>query len=243
MLAYRDLRVKYAQTLLGLLWAVLNPLVNLALLSFVFHRLADVDTAGRPAWLYTIAGLSAWTYFAEVFSQAGDAFLANQAMVKKIYFPRLALPLSKALAALPDLLIVLVLTALLMVYYRFSPMGSLLYFPLFLLLAILAGLSAGVVLSALTIRFRDFRFVAPVLLRVGMFITPIAYPAALVPEHYRWLYFLNPLAGIVEGFKWTLVAGPPPPPEAWYGFGVLLVTFVGGIYYFSRVEARMADIL
>lgn len=243
MLAYRDFRVKYAQAFLGAAWALFNPVVNLVLLSFVFHRVAQVSTGGVPPLLFTLVGLAGWTYFAEVFSNAGDSIIGAQQMVKKIYFPRLIIPLSKAITALIDLAVVLLLLLLLLGYYGISPGVNFLFFPVFLFLAMLAGLTGGIWLSALTIRFRDFKYISPVFLRIGIFVTPIAYPASAVPETYRFWYFLNPLAGIIEGFRWSLTSGPPLPPATFIGFALLIVLFLASLLYFSRAEEVIADVL
>lgn len=243
VLAWRDLKVRYAQTWLGVLWAVVNPLINLVILSFIFHRVADISTNGVPPLLYTAAGLAGWTYFSEVFGQAGDSFLSNQNMIKKVFFPRMALPLSKGLAALADLVIVLVLISILMLWYGVSPGWNILWLPAFVLLAVLAGVTGGLWMSAMTIRFRDFRFVVPVLLRVGLFITPIAYSVTSVPAAWRWLYYLNPLTAIVEGFKWILAGSTEPSLISLAGLLILVVLFFSGLLFFSKVEAKMADIL
>ena len=243
MLAYRDFRVKYAQAFLGFAWALINPLINLVLLSFVFHRVANISTGDTPPILFTLIGLAGWTYFSEVFSTAGDSIIGAQQMVKKIYFPRLIIPLSKAITALIDLGIVLALLLLLLIYYRVSPGSNLLFFPLFLILAIMAGLTGGLWLSALTIRFRDFKYISPLFLRIGIFITPIAYPASAVPEAYLFWYFLNPLAGIIEGFRWSLTGTVPLPVYAFVGFALLIILFVGSLLYFSKVEEVIADVL
>ena len=243
MLALRDFRVKYAQTFLGFSWAFINPLINLVLLSFVFHKIAQVSTEGIPPLLYTITGLVAWTYFAEVFSSAGASIIGAQNMVKKVYFPRLIIPLAKAITALIDLGIVLLLLFLLLLYYRFPITSYLLYFPLFLLLSMLAGLAGGIWLSALTVRFRDFQYISPVILRIGLFLTPIAYSASTVPEAYQFWYFLNPLATICEGFRWSILGIPANLDYLWLGSSIIIILFISGIYYFNKVETIIADVL
>lgn len=243
MLAYRDFRIKYAQAFLGAAWTLINPIINLALLSFVFHRVAHVSTADTPPLLFTLIGLAGWAYFAEVFGAAGDSIIGAQEMVKKIYFPRLIIPLSKAVTALIDLGVVLLLLLLLLAYYGLWPRWNALYFPLFLLLAMAAGLAGGIWLSALTVRFRDFKYISPIFLRIGIFISPIAYPASAVPEAYRCWYFLNPLAGVIEGFRWSLAGGPPLPGCAYLGFGLLALLFLSSLLYFSKVEEIIADVI
>ena len=248
-LTYRDLRVKYAQTLIGLLWVIINPLLNLALLSFVFGVVAKVDLGqtadGRaiPQILYTLVGLCGWTYFSTVMADAGGSIIAAQGMVKKIYFPRLVIPLSKALTGLVDLLVVLLCLPLFMLYYGFAPGAYWYSFPLFLLIALLSGLAGGIWMSALTIRFRDFQHITPLILRLGMYITPIAYPVSAAPEAWRWVFYLNPLTGVVEGMRWAVLGTGELPVELYYSAAGVLVLFLSGVWYFQRVERVMADIL
>jgi len=242
-LTYRDFRVKYAQTALGFLWAILNPLFTLVILSFVFGTVAKVDTGDVPHILYTIAGLCGWTYFASVLSTAGQSLIASQNMIKKIYFPRLIIPFSKAITGLIDLIVVFVILAILMAIYGFAPSPNLIYLPLFVLMALLAGLTAGIWASALTIRYRDFKQIIPVILRLGMYVTPIAYPASAVPEKFKLLFFINPMAGVVEGMRWSIIGGPLPQLELYISFGIVLFFFITGLMYFTKIEKVMVDII
>ncbi|MEM9932243.1 MAG: ABC transporter permease, partial [Bacteroidota bacterium] len=181
--------------------------------------------------------------FQAVMSTAGTSIIGAQGMVKKIYFPRLIIPLSKAITALIDLGIVFIIMAVLMVYYQFTPPTSLVYLPFFILMALVSGLAGGIWISALTIRYRDFQHIVPLLLRVGMYATPIAFPASLVPEKYLFLYYMNPVAGVVEGVRWCIVGGTSPHPYAYISFVVVAVMFVLGLFYFKKIERVMADIL
>ncbi|MFK7936378.1 MAG: ABC transporter permease [Saprospiraceae bacterium] len=242
-LAYRDFRIRYAQTFIGIAWGVINPLLTLLILSFVFGVVAQVPTNGTPHLVYTLTGLCAWTYFAQVVGEAGTSIVGAQDMVQKIYFPRLIIPLSKAVTALIDLVIVLGLLAILLVIYQIPLTPKIIWLPLFILLAILCGLAGGIWLSALTIRFRDFRFITPLLLRLGMFATPIAYPTSAVPESYQFLFYLNPMAGVVDGFRWSILGGTPPHDWAWLSFSLLFLLFVTGLIYFNSVEREIADII
>ena len=242
-LTYRDYRVKYAQTFLGFAWAIINPLFTLIILSFVFGTVANVDTGSVPHLLYTNAGLCGWAYFQAVISTAGTSIIGAQAMVKKVYFPRLIIPISKALTALIELGIVLGIMAALMIYYRFSPPASIIYLPFFTLIALVSGLAGGIWISALTIRYRDFQHIVPLILRVGMYATPIAFPASMVPEKFLILYYLNPMAGVVEGVRWSIVGGTPPHPYTYISFGLIVVMLILGMFYFKKIERVMADIL
>lgn len=247
-LTYRDIRVKYAQTAVGFAWAVINPLFTLIVLSFVFGTVANVKVTGEggvavPHVIYTIAGLCGWRYFSEVLSQAGSSIIGAQNMVKKIYFPRLVIPLSKALTAFIDFGVVLTMMIICMMIYQFPPSSNIIYFPLFFLIAVVSGLAAGIWMSALTIRFRDFQHITPLLLRVGMYATPIAYPVSEVPKEYLGIYYLNPMAGVVEGMRWCIIGGDPLNSYAYFSFVGIFILFFLGIIYFKRVERVMADIL
>ncbi|WNJ16398.1 ABC transporter permease [Pontibacter sp. G13] len=244
-LTYRDFRVKYAQTILGFSWAVLNPFLQIFILSFVFGTVAKAGTGNveAPHLIYTTAGMLGYTYFSNLMTQAGSSIIMAQQMVKKIYFPRLVIPLSKAITGLIDLLATMVILGLMMVYYQYTPGGNIIYLPFFILIAVLSGLAAGIWMSALTVRFRDFQQVTPLIVRLGMYATPIAYPASLVPEKYLTLYYMNPMAGVVEGVRWCIVGGDPPSTLMYLSFGLIAVLFVFGIFFFNRVERMMADIL
>ena len=242
-LTYRDYRVKYAQTFIGFTWAIVNPLLTVVLLTFVFGTVAKVDTGNIPHGLYTIAGMCGWNYFASIVGQAGSSIIGSQNMVKKIYFPRLILPLSKAITALIDFLVVVICLTLMMWYCGVWPSGNLIYFPLFTLAVIISGLTGGIWVSCLSIRYRDFQHIVPFLLRLGMFVTPIAFPISAVPEQYKLLFYLNPLVGIVEGFRWSILGVGTLESYIWVSFGVTFILFIGGLFYFNKVEQVMADIL
>jgi lipopolysaccharide transport system permease protein len=207
ILAYRDLRVRYAQTFLGFIWALLQPLATLLIFILVFGMALKVDTGGIPYPLFAISGISMWTYFGFVLNQSGNSVIGAQEMIKKIYFPRLVIPLSKAVVGFVDFGVALLMLVLLMVVYEFSPSINIIFAPLFILLNIIAALSVGIWLSALTIRYRDFQHVIPFLVQFGMYATPVAYPARLVSDKYQLIYNLNPMAGVIQGFRWSVFGG------------------------------------
>lgn len=242
-LAWRDIRVKYAQTYIGLLWAFINPIFNLLVLSFVFGKIAKVDTNGIPHVLFTITGLAAWTYFSTLLSDAGNSIVASQSMVKKIYFPRLVIPLSKAISGLVDFSVTLICLLVIMIYYNILPGANVIWLPVFILLALLSGLAGGILVSALSVRYRDFSFIVPMIVRVGMFATPIAYSASAVPPEYKMLYYLNPMAGIVEGFRWSLLGSGSPDPYMFYSIGLMIFLLIVSLVFFAKIEKVMADIL
>ncbi|MCH7513826.1 MAG: ABC transporter permease [Bacteroidetes bacterium] len=243
ILAWRDLKVRYAQTFLGLLWAFIQPLATLLIFTLIFGRAIKVETGDIPYPVYALAGMVTWSYFAYVLSQSGQSIIGAQEMVKKIYFPRLVIPLSKAMTGFVDFFITLIFLGGLMVYYKVPLSLNVYLLPLFFLLGVLAGLGVGIWLSSLTIRYRDFQHVIPFLVQIGLYATPIAYPVSMIPDKYQLMYHLNPMAGVVEGFRWSILGGQNISEFAWVSFIVIIVLFISGLFYFRKVERIMADIV
>lgn len=247
ILAYRDLRVRYAQTFLGLLWAVLQPLATLIIFTVVFGKVAKVDTGGIPYPLFAVCGMAAWSYFSFVLNQSGNSIIGAQEMVKKIYFPRLVIPLSKAVVGFVDFIIAFIFIIILLIYYNVVPSINIIYLPIFILLTIISALAVGIWLSALTIRYRDFQHIVPFIVQFGLYATPVGYMAKDVvdnlPEWGTFLFYANPMAGIVEGFRWSILGGDAPTIYAYISFSAVLILFVSGLFYFKRVEKVMADIV
>jgi lipopolysaccharide transport system permease protein len=245
-LAWRDFRVRYAQTTIGLLWALLQPLITLLILSLVFGTFIAVKTP-VPHLLFTLAGMSIWTYFSYVMTNAGSSIISSQDMIKKIYFPRIIIPFSKALVGLIDFGITLIMLLVLMCYYGISPNMNVIFTPLFLVLGIIAALGTGIWLSALTVRYRDFQHVVPFIVQIGLYLTPIAYPAEYATSHLpKWaatLYYLNPMAGIVQGFRWSLFGGETPNEFILITIITVVVLFVSSLLFFKRIEDEMADLV
>lgn len=247
VLAYRDLRVRYAQTFLGLLWAFIQPATSLLIISVVFGKLVNVDTNGIPYPVFAIVGISVWTYFSFVLSQSGTSLIGVQDMVKKIYFPRLVIPLSKAVVGLVDFGVALLILIALFFYYGIMPSANIVFLPAFIILVIIASLAVGIWFSALTIRYRDFQYVVPFLVQFGLYITPIAYPSQVVlnnlPPWASVLFYLNPITSIVDGFRWCLLGGATPAGFFWLSISVIFTLFISGVYYFKKLEKTMADII
>lgn len=243
-LTWRDLRVRYAQTTIGLLWALVQPVVSLTILTLVFGKFVGVET-GVPHVLFTIAGMSTWTYFSFVMSNAGNSIIINQNMVKKVYFPRIIIPLSKAMVGLVDFGVSFVILTILMIYFGVVPSSNIWMAPIFTIIAAFAALGVGIWLSALTVRYRDFQHIVPFMVQIGMYLTPIAYPADFamtrLPEWASTIYFLNPMAGVVQGFRWSLFGGTPPGDLMYVSFGMVFFLFFTGLIYFKKVEDQMAD--
>jgi lipopolysaccharide transport system permease protein len=247
ILAYRDLRVRYAQTFLGFFWAFLQPASTLLIFTIVFGKAVKVDTGGVPYPIFAICGMAAWSYFSFVLNQSGNSIIGAQEMVKKIYFPRLVIPLSKAVVGFVDFGIAMLFLVVLFLIYGFMPEGPVYLLPFFMLLTILAALGVGIWLSALTIRFRDFQHIVPFMVQFGLYATPVGYPSEIIlknlPAWGSFIFFLNPMAGIIEGFRWSILGGRLPSDYIYVSICVILVLFISSLYYFKKVEKVMADIV
>lgn len=243
-LTWRDLSVRYKQTALGVAWALLQPLLTMLVFSLFFGRLAGVASDGLPYPLFAYCALLPWQLFAYALTESSQSLIANERLITKIYFPRLIIPLAATLAGLVDFAIAFVMLVALMFWYKVVPTAAILVLPIFIGLALMAALGVGLWLSALNVRYRDVRYTLPFLTQFWFFLTPIAYPSSLVPTAWRALYGLNPLAGVVEGFRWSLLGTGTAP---WALVGVSTFTAFGlllsGLIYFRRMERTFADTL
>ncbi|MBX2816717.1 MAG: ABC transporter permease [Saprospiraceae bacterium] len=240
---YRAFRAKYAQTILGLFWIILNPLVTLLILGIVFGRIAKMDTGGINPFVFTMVGLAGWTYFSKVVSSSTSLVIGAAPMIKKIYFPRILLPLSGVLVGLVELLVVILMTAVVLMVCGQKPSGNLVFYPCFIVLIILLSAGVSFIAGAAVVRYRDFQQVLPFLVRVGLYATPVAYSLQNVDAQYMLFFDLNPLTGIMEGLRWSVFGGSFPLLHVSVTLLWILVLWVGGLIYFSRVEKTIADIL
>lgn len=244
-LTWRDLKVRYTQSLIGVGWAVGQPLLMMLVFSVFLGMLAKVPPpSGLPYAVFVLAGLVPWTFFASAISSAGQSVVGNTTLVEKVYFPRLLIPIAALLSWLPDLAIAIVLLVITMAIYGIVPGWAVVLLPAFVLLAIVAATSGGVWLSALNVAYRDIKHIIPFVVQLGMFATPVVYPATLVPESVRTFYGLNPMVGVVEGFRWTLLGRSAPDLGMMLAsLGMVLVILVTGLRYFRRVERYFADVI
>jgi lipopolysaccharide transport system permease protein len=243
-LTWRDIKVRYKQTALGFLWAVLQPLLTMVVFSLFFGRLAKVPSDGMPYPIFSFAALVPWTLFAYGLSQSSTSLVASANLISKIYFPRLVIPIASVLSALVDFAIALAVLLGMMVYYRIAPTLNVLWLPGLVLLALVTALGVGLWLCALNVRYRDVKYLLPFLTQFWMFATPIAYPSSLLPEPWRTLYGLNPLAGVTEGFRWALLgANTRPGPMIALSALAAVSLLISGAYYFRRMERTFADIV
>jgi lipopolysaccharide transport system permease protein len=241
---WRDIKVRYKQTALGAAWAVIQPLFTMLIFSLFFGRLAKVPSDGIPYPLFAFTALVPWAFFAQGLSQSADSLVGNGNLIKKIYFPRLAIPLSTVSAGLVDFCISFTVLLGLMLYYHIRPTHNLIFLPFLLFLAFVTALGAGLWLSALNVRFRDVKYALPFITQAWMFATPIAYPSTLLHGVWKQVFALNPMVGVVEGFRWALLGTKtaPGPMIAASAFAALIV-LVGGAFYFRRMEKSFADLV
>jgi lipopolysaccharide transport system permease protein len=241
---WRDLKVRYRQTLLGAAWAVLQPFLTMVVFSIFFGGLAHVPSDGLPYPVFAYSAMVPWTFFANGLTQASNVIVTHANMVKKTYFPRLTLPVATVLAGVVDFSLAFVVLLGMMFFFRIVPTANIVWLPLLLFLALATSLGASLWLAALNVRFRDVRYIVPFLVQVWLFLTPIAYPSSLVPEQWRLIYGLNPMVGVIEGFRWALLGSDTSPgPILIASSLVSLFLLVAGTIYFRRVERSFADIV
>jgi lipopolysaccharide transport system permease protein len=241
ILAFRDFKVRYAQTFLGVVWALVQPLITLLIFTLIFHRLAGINTGPIPYPLYVLSGLCAWSYFAYVMGQAGNSIIGSRSLIQKVYFPRLIIPLSKAWVGLIDMGILMIFLSVLMIFYRQPLSINILFLPFFIFANIILALGVGIWLSALTVRFRDFQLIVPFLVQFGMYATPIAYPVSKIPAKFLPFFYLNPVAALVQGYRWSILGGTAPDYTLIISLAIIAVIFISGLYYFKNTERTMVD--
>jgi lipopolysaccharide transport system permease protein len=243
-LTWRDIKVRYKQTALGATWAIIQPFFTMVVFSLFFGRLARIPSDGLPYPIFSYAALVPWTFFANGLSQSSECLVGSANLIRKVYFPRLAIPLATVLGGLVDFGIAFTVLLGMMLYYGIVPTLNVLWLPLLLLLALVTALGVGLWLSALNVKFRDVRYVVPFVTQFWMFATPIAYPSSLLHEPWRTLYGVNPMVGVVEGFRWALL-GTNTAPGPMIGVSALVATvlLIGGAYYFRRMEKTFADLV
>jgi len=242
-LVWRDIKVRYKQTALGAGWAILQPMLTMGVFAVFLGRLAKVPSDGLPYPLFAFAGLIPWTYFATAVTSGSASIVASQQLISKVYFPRLLIPLASAITPLVDAAIALATLVPLLIWFHVAPGPAVVWVPAFAVLAVATAFATALWLATLTVEFRDVRYLVPFVVQFWMFATPVAYPASLVPARWRLLYGLNPMTGVVEGFRWTLVGGPPPGPLAAVSALVVAALLAAGLGFFRRSEGTFADII
>ncbi len=243
-MTWRDLKVRYKQTLLGASWAILQPFLTMVVFSIFFGNLAKVPSDGVPYPIFSYTALIPWTLFSKALQDASRSLVSNSHMITKVYFPRMVLPLSSVLAGVVDFLIAFVVLLGMMFFYKIPPTAKVWLLPLFLLMALVTAVGVGLWLSALNVLFRDINYVLPFLTQFWMYLTPIAYPTSLIPSEWQIFYALNPMTGVVDGFRWALLGtGEPPGITMLVSSIVAVVLLISGLFYFRRMERLFADMV
>jgi lipopolysaccharide transport system permease protein len=244
-LSWRDILVRYKQTAIGISWSIIRPLLTIVVFTFIFGKLAGLSSSGVPYVLLVCAGMLPWQFFANAFSESSNSLIANSSMLSKVYFPRLIIPSSAVIVALVDFAISFAIMLVLIIWYRFVPGWEIILLPVFLLQAVVVTLGAGFYISALNVRYRDFRYVVPFIVQFGLYISPVGFSSAVVPDKYRLLYSLNPMVGVIDGFRWCILGGNCPLNSQGYLVSLLLTLFLFffGIWYFRKMEKSFADVI
>jgi len=243
-LTWRDIKVRYKQTLLGVVWALLQPVLTMIVFSIIFGTLAKLPSEGIPYPIFTYTALLPWQLFAFALTNSSNSLVGNQNLVSKVYFPRLIIPVASILPAIVDFAISFIVLLGMLIYYQIPFTLRMLSLPFFLLLAIVSALAIGLWLSALNVEYRDIRYVVPFLTQFWMYATPVAYSSSLIPEKWRLLYALNPLTGVVEGFRWALLGQEGNVGNlVWVSTAIILGLLISGLVYFKRTEDTFADVI
>ena len=245
-LAWRDILVRYKQTVIGLAWSLLRPFLTMIVFTIIFGRVAKMPTPpGVPYPILVYAAMLPWQFFSTAFSEASNSLITNSNMLTKIYFPRLIIPASTVIVNFVDFLISFIILIGLMIWYHFVPSWNILFLPLFLGLALLSSMGSGLYIAALNVKYRDFRYIVPFVVQFGLYISPVGFSSSVVPEKYRLLYSLNPMVGVIDGFRWSILGGESHIylPGMMLSIGVTLFLLVFGIWYFRKMEKSFADII
>jgi lipopolysaccharide transport system permease protein len=244
-LAWRDILVRYKQAVIGVAWSVLRPLLTMVIFTIVFGKLAKLPSDGVPYPILVIAAMLPWHLFASAISEGSNSLIQNASIISKVYFPRVIVPLSAVVVSLVDFLISFALLLALMVWYQFTPDWRILFLPAFLILAVVVSIGPILWLAALNVQYRDFRYVVPFLIQLGLFISPVGFSSSIIPEQWRFIYSLNPMVGVIDAFRWSVLGGQTPlyVPGLALSLATAVLLLVSGIWYFRKTERSFADVI
>jgi lipopolysaccharide transport system permease protein len=244
-LAWRDILVRYKQTVIGVAWSVIRPVLTMAVFSFIFGRLAKFPSEGVPYPVLVFAAMLPWQLFSNSLTESSNSLIASRNMITKIYFPRLIVPTSSVIVCLVDFLISLAILGVLMIWYHFVPGWRIFLLPFFLFLALTTAMGVGFWISALNVKYRDFRYIVPFVVQFGLYISPVGFSSSVVPEKWRLLYSVNPMVGVIDGFRWSIIGGNSQIylPGFFLSVGLTLVIFLLGLSYFRKTERTFADVI
>ncbi len=247
ILSWRDIKVRYKQTVLGILWAIIRPLLTMLVFSYVFGKIANLGSQSIvPYAIIVFAGLLPWQFFSNAITESSNSLIGNTNLITKVYFPRLIIPASSVITSLIDFFFSFVILIALFAWYRYVPPSAIFFIPLFWVLMFLASFGPGLYLTALNVKYRDFRYIIPFIVQFGLFISPVGYTSSQIPHEWQWLYALNPMTGVIDGFRWCIVQGTPNP-MLYYPFyislGVILFFLWLSVFQFRRMEKNFADLI
>lgn len=246
VLSWRDITVKYKQTVIGLAWAVIRPVLTMIVFTVIFGRIAKLPTDGNvPYAIMVYAAMLPWQFFANSLSESSNSLTGNANLITKVYFPRLIIPASTVVTSLVDFFISLAILAVLMVYYQFVPTINILFLPAFLLIAFIASFGCGLFLTSLNVKYRDFRYIVPFIIQFGLYVSPVGFSSNVIPDKFRLLYSLNPMVGVIDGFRWAILGDESMIywPGFWLSLTITMLFFVVGVLFFRHMERSFADII
>jgi len=244
-LAWRDILVRYKQTVIGIAWALIRPFLTMIVFTVVFGNLAKLPSEGAPYPIMVFAGMLPWQFFSGALSECSNSLITNSNLISKVYFPRLIVPASAVIVSFVDFLVAGMILLALMAWYNFVPSWRILTLPVFILIAFAASMGAGLWLAALNVKYRDFRYVVPFIIQFGLYISPVGFTSSIVPQQWRFLYALNPMVGVIDGFRWAIIGGQAQLywPSFLLSLGLVILLFGGGIWYFRKTERTFADVI
>ena len=242
-LSWRDLLVRYKQTVIGVAWSILRPILTMLVFTLVFGKLAKLPSVDAPYPIMVFAALLPWQFFSNALADSSNSLISNANMISKVYFPRIIMPASSVIVAMVDFLISFLLMIVLMLWYGFVPSWKIVFLPLFLLLAIIISLGSGFLLSALNVKYRDFRYIVPFIIQFGLYVSPVGFSSDIIPARYRLLYSINPMVGVIDGFRWCIIGKGVSfyIPGFLISIGLTILIFTVGILYFRKTERTFAD--
>ena len=244
-LAWRDILVRYKQTAIGIVWALIRPFLTMVVFTVVFGNLAKLPSEGAPYPILVFAAMLPWQFFSNALSESSNSLINNSNLISKVYFPRLIVPASAVIVSFVDFLISGMILLALMAWYNFVPDWRILTLPFFIMIAFVASMGAGLWLAALNVKYRDFRYIVPFIVQFGLYVSPVGFTSSIVPEKWRLLYSVNPMVGVIDGFRWAILGGESR--LYWPGFtlsvGLVVLLFASGIWYFRKMERRFADVI
>ena len=247
ILSWRDIKVRYRQTTLGMLWAIIRPLLTMIILTFVFGEVAGMrNNSAVPYAIVVFAGLLPWQFFSNALAESSNSLVGNERLITKVYFPRMIIPASSVITSLIDFFISFIILLALFIYYRYTPPAEIFAMPLFWIMAFMASFGPGLYLTALNVKYRDFRYIIPFIIQFGLFISPVGFSSNVIPGKWQWLYSLNPMVGVIDGFRWCIVKGAPNPLlhyPFYISLGVSILFLWLAVYQFRKMEKNFADLI